>query len=598
MSQTPAHWIRPNEQNRYPRLIVCMDSEAVRHTTPNGERHTFRLASASFDVVNPTVMAPERTEVKDFDNPADLWLWIDGKTRKNWRTVLWCHNLGYDLRLTQALLILPHLGWHYRAGSFAPRATWAIWKRENRTLQMVDLYSFLPRSLERLGREIGMEKTDLPNTASSLEDWRERCATDVAITREVVLDLMRWLEETDLGSFRLTGAAQGSAAFRHRFMRRRSVLCHSDDTAKEAERRSCWTGRCEVWKHGPTMQEVHEWDYSLAYATIARDALLPSQLVSTREKIGPSEFKTLARGFRVLAEVEVETEQPTIPTEMDGRILWPVGRFTSTIWDDEIRLAYDEGATIKFGKAWIYKARPILKDWAEWIIENLEGDTPEKNPLARILLKSWSRSLIGRFGLRYPQWQDFATSEISDLFYSPYLDSDTRGHGVMFQIGTDVLEQAELTEASDSAPAIMAAIMSAARVRLWRTMKEVGLDRVIYCDTDSLLLDVNGSLVAQRIAHRFPGLRLKSKYMGGDFRAPRNMILQSDARIAGIPKSASDNGGGRFTGEVWQGITESIRSRSAGEVRVIRRSFDSTIAEDFRRYHLEDGTTLPYRVGC
>lgn len=596
MTQTPAHWVRQNHQNRYPRLIVCMDSEAFRHTTPSGERHTFRLASASFDEVNPTVMAPAKSDRKDFNNPADLWLWIDGKTRENWRTVLWCHNLGYDLRLTQALLILPHLGWHYRAGSFAPRATWAIWKRGKRTLQMVDLYSFLPRSLERLGREMGLDKTDLPNETSTIEDWRQRCHTDVTITREIVLHLMRWLEESDLGSFRLTGAAQGSAAFRHRFMRRRSILCHADETAKDAERRSGWTGRCEVWKHGPTKQEVHEWDYSLAYATIARDAELPSQLVSTRHKIDAAEFKRLARNFRVLAEVEVDTEEPTIPMEMDGRILWPVGKFQTTIWDDEIRLAYDEGADIRFGKAWVYKRRPILKDWAEWILQSLEGENHEKDPLARIILKTWSRSLIGRFGLRYPQWQDFATSEYSDLLYLPYLDNDTRGHGVMFQIGTDVLEQAQLTEASDSSPAIMAAIMSAARVRLWRTMKAVGFHRVIYCDTDSLLLDVEGSLIAQRIAHRFPGLRLKSKYLGGDFRAPRNIVLEKDARIAGIPKSASENGRGGFTGEVWQGITESIRSGSAGEVRVLRRSFDSQVTTDFRRAHLEDGSTVPYRV--
>src|SRR5438034_9942264 len=108
---------------------------------------------------------------------------------------------------------------------------------------MVDLFSFLPRSLERLGREIGLDRVPLPDETSSTADWLIRCQIDVEMTREIVLRLLRWLEESNLGSFRMTGAAQGSAAFRHRFMRPKSILCHTDETAKDAQTRSGWTGR-------------------------------------------------------------------------------------------------------------------------------------------------------------------------------------------------------------------------------------------------------------------------------------------------------------------------------------------------------------------
>src|SRR5205823_1913977 len=112
---------------------------------------------------------------------------------------------------------------------------------------------------------------------------------------------------------------------------------------------------------------IHEWDYELAYATIALDAQLPAQLLGARDKIDRAAFDDLSRSRRVLCEVEIDTDVPVAPTALHDKILWPVGSFPSLLWDEEIALAISTGASVRFGRAWLYQPRPLLRAWARWI---------------------------------------------------------------------------------------------------------------------------------------------------------------------------------------------------------------------------------------
>lgn len=585
------HYLRPNEANRYPRRIICLDSEARIRPQLRGERHSFKLAVATYDnLENESAM-----ECEHFHNATDLWQWVESKTGKRKRVVLWAHNLGYDLRITQALIVLPMLGWHLQALSFGYRSCWAKWSKESRHLTMVDFISFIPRSLDRIATEIGMQKNPLPGDDAPEVEWLERCKQDALILRAAVMQTLNWLEESDMGSFRMTGAAQSTAAFRHKFLQRRTLLVHNNADALEAERKAAWTGRCEVWKHGKTSEALYEWDYQLAYATIAQNAELPVALVTDRHSLTEMQWRGLRSMYRILSEVKVETKAPVVPTDNGDRIFWPTGRFKSVLWDEEIELALAEKSKVEIGRSWLYRKRPLLSEWATWIIESLEGENPITDPLARILVKSWSRQLIGRFGLRYPKWNQFGTSPVSDLFYMPFLDVNTRERGVMFQVGNDLLEQAALFDAAEAAPAIMSSIMASARIRLWNTMRAIGLRHIYYVDTDSIILDYSGTRRLQRLHKKFPGLRLKGQHIGGEFKAPRSIQLGEETRIAGLPK-ISTRAGGTFLGLVWQSMTQSLTERHGDSVDIRYLNFDLK-GEDYRREHIEGGETRAYAIG-
>lgn len=598
MRERRAHWLRPNEAVRYPRRIVCLDSESrVRRDGPL-ELHGFRLAACSFDVIDRRTLEPRRSKRFASFDPAELWNTISGWTAKKERTVVWAHNLGFDLRVTQALELLPALGWEWSAGSLDSNRCWARWRREGATLLMVDSVSFVPRTLEGIAAELGLRKPPLPIAGAPDSEWLARCEADVTLLRAVVLRLLRWLEQGGHGNFKMTGPAQASASFRHRFYDRKALLVHDDREALEAERRGCWAGRCEVWRHGHVNGGLAEYDYSLAYARIARDARLPVRYRGSTGPLRPARLANLLEHFAVLAEVEIDTAEPVAPAEHEGRIVWPVGRFRTTLWGPELQLALEHGARLRVDRAWLYRQGPLLHDWACWILGQLEGPAREADPIGRAVLKAWSRALIGRFGLRYPRWAELGEAPEPGLLWLPGIDGDTGEPYTILQLGTQLLQQEGVEESPDSAPAVMGWIMAACRARLWRAMRELPAGSLAYVDTDSLLVTQAGVKAAERVAAEpeHEGLRVKARYRAVELLGPRQLIVDGHARAAGVPRAARPIGGRGFAAEVWEGPSESVRHGRPGEVAV-RHRLMRLQAVDRRRLHLAEGATGPIRLG-
>src|SRR5438132_11061342 len=128
------------------------------------------------------------------DDVASLWDWVTGRCKAKERTVLVAHNLGYDLRVTDAFTQLPALGWVLDHFSLAPGATWLTWKRAGSTLQMVDSMTWLPTSLANIGQAIGREKLALPRSSDQSSAWTARCVSDVEILRDAWLRIIQWLK--------------------------------------------------------------------------------------------------------------------------------------------------------------------------------------------------------------------------------------------------------------------------------------------------------------------------------------------------------------------------------------------------------------------
>ncbi len=467
-------------------------------------------------------------------------------------------------------------------------------------MTMRDLLSFLPGSLATIANLLDTEKFPLPEQSAAADDWEARVNRDVEITRAATLSLLHWLESEDMGTFRLTGAAQSEACYRHRFLAAK-LLVHDDDRTLDAEREAAYTGRCEVWQHGHFLEPLIEWDFRCAYARIARDELIPS---SYRGRLYSPSLETVLKhvqaGKRILTTVQVSTSVPVVPLR-DERTYWPVGTFTAHLWDNELQLALDNGAEVTVtGEALIYDASPVMREWGLWILSELEGPEPEAPPLIRLMLKGWSRSLIGRFALRYPTWALVAHSDDPRVEWTPYVDED--GESVVhLHVGHEIFERSGMTEAPSSIPSITSFITAEARCRLWRTMQAAGLEQVVYVDTDSLLVREVGSqrLKAATEAGLFEGLRVKGRYLDCEIVAPRGVLLDGKPRVSGVPKNPRRRPGVpelHFDGETWEGLTSAIQAGRPNEVRVSQRPFKLS-GSDRRRVHIEGGATAPYQVG-
>jgi hypothetical protein len=597
MRERKAHWVRPNHANRYPRRIVTLDSEAHKNWDGKSEHHTFRVAVASADIIDPVTLEPSSTEWCEEWTPELLWEWIDDFTRSNGRTVLCAHNLGYDLRVTQAFECLPDLGWSLAASSLDNYRSWFRWKRGRRSLVMVDTFSYLPVSLHRIALALGRRRAALPKDNASREAWLNRCRKDVEITREAMLNVLQWLERNDCGSFRITGAAQGTAFYRHCFLPKETLLVHNHTDAIAAERRAAWTGRTEAWKWGRIPGYVFEWDYRLAYATLAARLSLPHKFVGWRDNVTRDDYVRLSKKYALLCEVRVDTKMPLVPAAYNNRILWPTGKFTTTLWDIELEQLLWAGQSISIRRAYLYRRAPILRKWARWIIDALDGDDPETNHLARIMLKGWARSTIGRFALRYPLLRPIAEAPESNVEYLTQLQADTNELGATIQVGRSVLEHEGFEEGQDAMPAVMSYIMAAARVRLWHAIEAVGAENLAYIDTDSLVVNMTGARILDQLKDtpEHAGLRFKARYRNVEILAPRMVLIDTMPRVSGLSKDAKPNGTRRYSSEVFESTRTALRRGRASEVVVSRRNY--TLApKDRRRKHLPGGATDAIRI--
>ena len=590
------HYVRRNETTRQPRRHIFLDTEAVSIRDRKGWTQTWRVGVAIYRDAPKGRTVRESTVV--YDTPDDLWREVTAFVPTKGRAILWTHNLGYDVRTSRMLTILPRIGWKLTGHNLTPGGTWLCWRRGDQSLVMVDSAAVFPTSIQELSVHFDLVKFPLPAETASTQAWVKRCTRDAWIMRTAIVSYLDRLESLDLGNWQMTGTGQAWAAFRHRHLTH-DMLVHWDGDARAAERRAMWTGRCEAYWHGRLHGvRVDEWDMTLAYPRLARRLAVPVALVSMFATDADLARWMSRDGYAVLAEVEVSTDEALVPMERDGRICWPVGTFRTTIWDPEIRLLAEHGARVRVLRGWAYRADLALASWAEWVIGQLEAPEDVSPAWWKLVMKHWARALIGRMAMTYREWEHVTTTRRPDVRRATYVDTETGETGEVIQVGRDVFLATKTVEWSESMPAVTGYLQSACRALLAQLLAEAGERRVLYADTDSMLVTGEHYEHMAALAARHPeaGLRLKRSWKGVEIRGPRQLITGPRVRVSGIPIRAQRLPDGRLTGEVWESLPGAIASRRTGSVRITPRVW-ALRAVDRRRAVGVDGWTTPVVTG-
>lgn len=597
MSVRVAHQLGPLASDGVPSRHVILDTEASRSAVGEGESQSFALAVAEYLTwPGPAKAVDPRCE--HYTDPVALWTDISGFTRNKHRTVVWAHNLAYDLRVSRALLELPALGYQLRGIVLEHQASWAVFRGHSRTILCCDLASWLPTSLAKIASDMALARPLLPRDAGEVEQLLARCTADVAVTREAVRELLELVAHRRMGPWRATGAGQSHAAWRRRFLSERPLV-HDSEAALEAERRAMWTGRCEAWRWGKVRgTAAHEYDLQLAYPHLAAAEHVPAQLLGEMRGGALASWMANKQGRALLAEVEVTTDEPLVPTCNDKLIHWPVGTFTTTLWDPELQLLLDARARVAVRRGWLYRRGPVLRDFSRWLLTELDEQSSLASPVQRRALKHMARTVIGRCALRYRSWEPFGTVPDFSLRLGEMHDLDTGECTDLLHVGNELLTLAGEVEAEDSLPQITGWVMSAARARLWTLMQLAGIENVLYVDTDSVIVNDAGAAILNELIDTGSVWQLQHKgtHRSARILGPRQLQLGRERRLAGVPLKATRVAPGVYEGEVWRSIRESV-ARGEGSTVVLERRRWELNAVDNRRWHLPGGETLAHRVG-
>lgn len=595
--------IEPLYSDTQPRRHVVIDTEATITAGHGGLEQRWALGVAAYITINRDDEWIV-TDTVDYADTATMWADIHAFARGRGRTVVWAHGLPYDLRISRALEHLPLLGYTLQGIVLERTAAWASFEQRHdakttTTLMCCDLSSWISQPLARIATDLGLSQVpydhDGPADTPAL---LARCRGDVYITTTALQELLAFTRRHRLGPFRPTGAGQAYAAWRRQFITT-PVLVHDDTVALAHERKAMWTGRCEAWRWGQIKQGgLAEWDLRLAYCYVAHECHVPVALIRETGPIDYLEFSRLTRAGAVLADVTITTDHPVVPAGDGDRIHWPIGTFDSVLWDPELKAVAELGATVRIHRAWIYRKAPALQAFAHWILAGLNPDDTDlqPTPLQARLLKHWSRASVGRMALRYQRWERFGWSDEIDLRLGEHIDTIAGTVTDELRVGHDVMTLAEMAESDTSTPMITGWVMSEARRRLWRLMVTAGLENVLYVDTDSVIVTAPGNKRLHRaeLQGETYSLIRKAPIRSLLIHGPRNLEVENERRISGLPTRAIRTGPLTYEGEVWSGVKSSMKSGTMDHVLVTPRTY-TLQATDPRRHHNPDGTTSPHR---
>lgn len=591
------HLLHEMKTSRVPRRYVFFDTEAHRRSKGGTETQTWRLGvtcEINWDSYGKKWSRPIFT---DHETPESLWATITAAARATGRTVVVAHNLGYDLLISRGFVYLPALGWNFEHFSLTPTHVSFDAVKGPCKLVFVDSTSVLPVSLERLGELLGIEKPKLPVEHDPDAAWWERCRVDTQILAGAYLIVVDALRNKDLGTWGRTGAGIGWNTLIRRHLSD-TVLVHGIEDVREIERGAIYGGRSEAWQWGRLKRDRwHEWDYELAYGNVCSQEILPAYYDALSIGATMKHVRNSYPNTRWLINANVCTDLPLLPMKDEHGVFFPTGEFTGWWWDVELMNAEAQGATISPIQAHKYQGKGFMQTWANWIIDLCaDQSSPEAKVLA-VAAKQWQRSVPGRSAMRYRKFTEVGDAWRTDVSYMPMYDYDREILGAVFQAAGRRWEAWERTWWDSALPQVLSAVSAHCRVSLWRAMRVAGLDHVAYVDTDSLIVDDEGSEALRKatLAGELGSLREKATLSRLDVWAPRYVTSSHFTRIAGISGDRKKTGEHKYVSSAWERLPEALANGNTDRV-IVRRQVSKLLVEDWHRLHLPGGLTRAYQV--
>lgn len=332
----------------------------------------------------------------------------------------------------------------------------AVWGKK----MFVDVFNIWPMSVKKLGAAFGLEKLETSDMAGD-KDYVFR---DVEIIRQAML--FAWDYADVLGLEYLNGTLGGLCVAV--WKQWGGVNCH-DSTA--LSRQALFGGRVELFKQVNESNFICWPDINSLYPDVMR-GLFPKYL----EHWSKAGSKLPKFGI-VTATVKVkECAIAPLPFRRDdGMILYPWGSFTGTWTVAELTHAESLGLLkiVKIKECW--GTNESMRPYADFVERLYQERLESTSEAGKLFFKLLMNNLYGRLG---------TTGKLGRTVWQ---NERNKNLGVPFGERVLVTYQMPLSEETNWSHA--AYVTGYGRMKLLTYMLRIGVDNMIYCDTDSAIFD-------------------------------------------------------------------------------------------------------------
>ncbi len=580
----------------YPTHCIWYDTETIpEEVNENEERHRLSFGWACYRrYLNADHWS--RPQWHRFTTGCDFWEWAQSKTQRKASLWLYAHNAAYDATVTECWRILPQAGWSLSNAVIDSPPFIAYWRRDSSTLRMLDTLNLWKVPLAVIGKVIGLEKYPMPESLEGSSEADRYCKRDVEIIMKALIEWWYWLEQHDLGGNAATLASQAFTAFRHRFLTH-SILIDNNPSALQLARDAYHGGRVEVFRVGETRGPLYLLDVRSEYPSVMQSEDYPTVLRGIYGGLSAAELADLMESYAVVALVDIDTSEPVFPYSDSSPLLFPIGTFRTTLTTGELATAIENDALVSCLRVAVYDRAPIFRNYVTEL-SGLRSDAIKRgDPFAAWVLKHLLNNLYGKFGQRGRKSKRIATTKDLSVKVWDEIDGETGERYRMRQLA-GVIEQHWIEgESALSHPAIAAHVTGYGRRLLWSLIRRAGQANVLYCDTDSVLVNQVGYDRLKPLLHgdKLGSLHLDKIVQTAVLRCPKDYRLDDVQRIKGVRSNAVWIDDNTVLQEKWVGL-RSLIMRGDISTPVVRRE----VKHLTRRYNkgtvLRGGRVRPYRL--
>lgn len=541
------HYLKENERSFLPSRFLLLDTETAQEKTGNLIKHKMKIAWTCY-VYGYEVYQPLNEVWEYWEDDVELCKYIESKTQAKQVLYIFAHNAFFDLQVCRFYKYFTRHKW--RVKFFYEKGLTYLLScyNGNKKIKIISTTNYFDVALEKLGNDVGLKKLKVNFDTVTKSRLKKYCRRDVEILKRVMIMYFEFLETHDCGNFAMTRASQSMRAFRHRFMTKK-ICMHTEADIIDFERSAYMGGRTECFelgniKGGPFVTL----DINSMYPFVMRNYEMPTKLVDTRKNISIEYLNNIINEYCVIAHVTIKTNEPCYAIRSKNKIIFPTGYFKCYLCTAGIKYALENKHIIKIHKISIYEKDIIFKEYVDYFYD-LRGEYKlQNNDIYNRYAKIFMNSLYGKFGQRISKTEYGTYDGDIEYYRGEYIDSKTGERGTeTYIMNTHIVECGEEIS-NKSFVAIPAHITEYARLLLWKIIKQVGYNNVLYCDTDSIKIRKKDfKKVKYKVDNNELGaLKIEDEYKKFIINGNKDYIQDDTIKLKGVPPRATKNKDGDY----------------------------------------------------
>ncbi|KKL57876.1 hypothetical protein LCGC14_2231010, partial [marine sediment metagenome] len=399
-----AHKLTRNKAIQKPSRLIFTDTETLetKHTE-NTFYHRLKLGHAIFTNIRSNGKIEDKHLY--YETVEVFWDNVDAFCKQGTRTYLYAHNQHFDFSVLKGNTELNRLGWELKAFYINSSVFIMRFKKEKKTLYVLDSGNIVKLPLEDIGEVFNIPKLKIDFRTATMEQLAIYCKRDTEILQAFILAFRDFVIEHDLGNFRFTIASQSFTAYRHRFMNH-DIFIHDNIDVINLERESYRGGINEAYFIGLLDKEIYRsLDVNSLYAYVMRKYKYPTKLKWLVEGMTLDYLETLLKYYALTSKVLIKIDEPVFPFKT-AKVYYPTGEFITVLTTTALKYALERNWIVQVLDTAIYEQEYIFKDYVDFFYGLKRKYKKEGNFVYYMIVKFFLNGLTGKWGQRSQKYTE------------------------------------------------------------------------------------------------------------------------------------------------------------------------------------------------